>query len=306
MLDRSRIGAYDPDMSKLDIDIRARMLAGLVEGLGVRATARAHGVSVNAVQRLIRAVGPACQTLHDQRVRNLPCRKIQADEVWCFVGARQKRVRPERAAEWGDTWIWAALCEDTKIVPSWTVGPRNAVTARRLLTDLHARMEGRIQLTTDGLQAYRAAIGAFYDYDKNPDDVGVDYARVIKQFATPNSRWNDKHNRYEQPEVTGVTRERICGNPDVKNASTSYAERLNLGLRMHNRKVARLTNAHAKAREMLVHSLALTYTHYNWIKPHQALGGRTPAMACGLTDRRWTLADFVRLADVWSGNRAAA
>jgi IS1 family transposase len=278
-------------MNRLDSATRARILAALCEGMAVRPITRMLGVGKNTVQRLIRDAGDACLRFHDAKVRGLKCRRVQADETWCFVGARAKHVRPERRGEWGDTWLWASVCSTSKIVPAWYLGARDSQAASAFLCDLASRIDGRWELNTDGYRPYINGIAAAMD------KVGrqIDYAAVIKSFATPNGRWNDRENRYAQPEVTSIRKVAICGDPDTETASTSFAERMNLGVRQHNRKMARLTNAHAKKREMLNYTLAISYWYYNWVRPHETLGGKTPAMANDLTDHRLSLADLVAL-----------
>lgn len=278
-------------MNRLDTDIRARMVSCLVEGTGVRPTARIVNVSINAVQRLIREIGPKCKRLHDERVRGLSCQKIQADEAWAFTYCRQKNVgRAKMAPAWsGDTWVWTAMCSTTKIVPAWVIGARNVRYGRVLIRDLASRITGPFEMNTDGLKAYGAALG----FTPWP----VDHAQVIKVYATPSGTWNDRENRYQAPALKSIRKERVWGNPDTENASTSFVERMNLGLRMQNQKLRRLTNGFAKRLEMLQHSMAIYYTFYNFCRPHQSLGGQTPAQVQGLTDRRWSVADLVTLSE---------
>jgi IS1 family transposase len=276
-------------MNRLDPKTRATVVSCLCEGMAVRAIVRATGVAKNTIQKLIADVGAACVRFHDERVRGLRCERIEADELHAFIGARQKNVRSAKAGQWGDIWLWSTLCATTKIVPSWMLGPRDGISAITLIGDLCPRLANPVELNTDGLRAYQYAIAADHDHKI------ASYARVIKHFDTPNGRWNDKHNRYQQPAVTAVTKEAVFGNPDVAHASTSYAERLNLGLRQHNRKISRLTNAHAKKLRMLNFSMAIGYCYYNWCRPHETLSGRTPAMVQGLTDRRWAVSDLLEL-----------
>lgn len=279
-------------MNRLSVEARARILACLCEGMGVRPTARIVGVAVNTVQSLIRSMGPTCVAFHDERVRGLTCAKIQADEAWAFNYCRAKNVKHAKAAppEAGDVWIWTAICAESKIVPTWLIGARDAESACAFLGDLGPRIGGRFELNTDGLQAYRAGLVAV---DVNQ----VDYAQVVKQYATPNGRWNDRENRYQGPALRSITRKRIMGEPDTNRASTSFSERLNLGIRMQGAKMRRLSNTHAKRIEMLHHSMAIYYTFYNWVRPHQTLGGKTPAQVQGIASGRLQMADLVSMAD---------
>lgn len=278
-------------MNRLDIDTRARVLACLCEGNGIRPTARIVGVAINSVQALIRTMGPACERFHDDQVRGLSCERISADEAWAFNYCRAKNVKRARAAppEAGDVWLWTALCTQTKIVPTWLIGPRNATSAHAFLGDIGPRVEGRFELNTDGLPAYRAGVAPLVDQ--------ADFAQVIKTYATPSGTWNDRENRYQEPRLVSVHKHRVFGNPDLDSAQTSHSERLNLGIRMQGAKMRRLSNTHAKRIEMLRWSMAIYYTFYNWVRPHQTLGGSTPAVAQGIASRRMTFADLIEAAE---------
>ena len=280
-------------MNRLRLADRVRLLGCLSEGLGVRPTARVIGCSINTVQKMIVDAGLACQAIHDTYVRGLPCRKIQADEMWAFCYARKKNLPKNLRGVWGygDVWLWSTICETTKIVPAYCYAPRNAQGAIRLMNDLAPRLKNRIELNTDGFSAYWEGTWVAFKTE-------IDYAKIIKVYETPNGRWNANENRYQQPDVIAVRREKVCGNPTVSDASTSYIERLNLGTRMHNKKMSRLTNGHAKKLAMLEHSTAIQFCHYNFIRPHAALDrGTTPAMACGIADRPWTWEDVLAVVD---------
>jgi IS1 family transposase len=279
-------------MNRLSVEDRARIVSCLVEGMGVRPTARVVGVSVNTVQKLIRDLAPACWRYHDEKVRGLSCEKIQADEAWAFNYCREKNVVRAKAAPKaaGDVWVWTAICAQTKIVPTWYVGDRDSEAAWAFMGDLGHRIEGRFELNTDGLPAYRHGL-------MNANSSRIDYAQIVKTYATPSGVWNDRENRYQGPRLKSVRRRRIRGNPDVPAASTSFSERMNLGIRMQGAKMRRLSNTHAKRIEMLRNSMTIYYVFYNFCRPHQSLGGQTPAMAAGLTDRWLTTEDLVALGE---------
>lgn len=280
-------------MNRLDDITRSRVLACIVEGMGSRAAGRATGVAFNTVQKLIHDAGPLCERLHRERVRGLACKKIECDEAWAFVYARAKNVPAHKKGDGsGDVWIWTALDPASKIIPAWTVGGRGRSEAFALLTMLRDAVPKRFELNTDGHNAYWSALGVL-NAAKDANDPGVDYARVVKKFQTPNERWNDRDNRYAQPALKSLTKERICGNPDMAHAGTSRSERMNLSLRMQNGKLSRLSNKFAKWVTMLAANLAIYYAYYNWCRPHLGIGGKTPAMENGLTDHRWTIAELL-------------
>ncbi len=285
-------------MNRLSDRRRAQILSCLVEGMSIRATSRIAGAAKNTIQKLSRDVGIACGLFQHERLRNLPCTHIQADEAWAFCGMKERNVPRDKQGVfgYGNVWVWTALCMDTKIVPSWVLGNRDQEAAMALLCDLQKRLAHRITLNTDGLRAYHTGVVVAFGGD-------VDYARVVKNFSTPNRRWSGVDNRYSPPIVTNVKRERVCGNPKVAEASTSYVERFNLGLRMGMRRMTRLTNGHSRKVENFGYALNLHYTHYNWCRKHESLNGATPAMANGLTSRVWTTKDLIGLLPAWNRDK---
>jgi IS1 family transposase len=234
-------------------------------------------------------MGPACRALHAQVVTDLACQRIQADEAWAFVYARRRNVPPDmKGSGAGDVWIWTALCADTKVVPAWHVGHRTWTDAVALYEMLNAAVPHKFELNTDGHNSYWAALTRLNEIP--------DYAKVIKTYATPSGLWDSRENKYQQPRLRSIDKVRVCGNPDVERASTSFAERMNLGIRMSVGKMARLSNKHAKRIAMLDAHMSIYYTHYNLCRAHQTLGGMTPAMVNRLTDHRWSAAELVEAA----------
>ncbi len=279
---------YSRAMNRLDTKKRTLILRLLVEGNSIRSTTRIADVSKNTVAKLLIDAGKACEAYQDKVLRDLPCRRIQVDEIWSFIYAKEKNVPRAKAAppEAGDVWTWTAICADTKLVPSWRVGDRSSETAIELMDDLRARLACRVQLTTDGLKAYLEAVEGAFGGD-------VDYAMPVKLYGQPDAG-KSASRRYSPAECTGIIKRKIEGNPDPAAVSTSYVERNNPTIRMAIRRFTRLTNAFSKKIENHTYSVALHFMHYNFCRIHGSLRV-TPAMAAGVTDRLWDVEDIVRL-----------
>jgi IS1 family transposase len=255
----------------------------LVEGNGINATARIAGVSKLTVLRLLADVGSLCADLHDSMVRDLICARVQIDEIWAFVGCKERSKKEGKQGD-GDCWTWVALDADTKLVIAYLVGLRDAGYAHEFLHDVASRLKSRIQLTTDGLTMYvNATIDAF-------GFEGVDFAMLLKLFQNPRGKSADV--RYSPGKCTCCLPRTVLGKPDANHISTSYIERQNLTVRMQNRRFTRLTNAFSKRWVNHEHAIALHYFYYNFCRRHQTLG-TTPAKAAGVTNRVWTIQDLV-------------
>jgi IS1 family transposase len=274
-------------MNKLDNAKRTQVVSALVEGNSIRSILRMTGVSKNTIAKLLVELGTACSEYLDKTLVNLKSERIQCDEIWSFVGAKQKNVTPKLAAKGhaGDTWTWIAIDADTKLICSWLVGKRDWETAHEFVNDLERRLSNRVQLTSDGLKLYLNAINYAFEGD-------IDYAILHKLYGGT----NPGSGRYSPAKCVGSHTEAKIGNPDAKHISTSYVERQNLTIRMSNRRFTRLTNAFSKKIENHVASLAIHYMHYNFVRIHQTLRV-TPAMAAGVTDRLWSIDNLVGLLD---------
>ena len=275
-------------MRKLPADERARILHLLCEGNSIRAVTRITGTSKNTVVKLLIAAGRACAAYHDEHVRDLSTKRCQVDEIWTFTAAKQKNVaamkKPVPGA--GDTWTWACIDADSKLVISWLVGGRDGEYALAFMDDVAKRLANRVQLASDGHKAYLEAVEGAFGAD-------VDYAMLIKLYGSvPESA----KGRYSPAECIGARKERIEGTPDPRHVSTSYAERQNLTMRMHMRRFTRLTNAFSKKIENHDHAVALHFCYYNFVKIHGSLR-MTPAMAAGVTDRLWEISDIGALVE---------
>jgi IS1 family transposase len=258
------------------------------EGNSLRATARIADVAFNTVAKLFVDAGKACAAYQDEALRNLPCKRLQLDEIWSFVYAKQKNVRRAKSApeDAGDVWTWVAIDADTKLVASWRIGDRSSITAMAFVDDLASRIAGRVQITTDGHRPYLEAIEGAFGGD-------VDYAVLHKIYGTaPDSA----KGRYSPAECIGIEKHRVEGNPDPKHVSTSFVERQNLTMRMSIRRFTRLTNAFSKKLENHALSVALHYMNYNFARQHKTLRV-SPAMAAGVTDRLWSIEDIANIVE---------
>lgn len=274
-------------MNKLSNERRAQMLACLVEGSSLRATSRITGVAINTVLKFVADVGRVCEDYQSRTFWRLPCKRIQCDEIWSFIGSKERNTAlGKKEHGWGDVWTWVAIDADTKLVPCWMMGTRSSNAARPFMVDLAARMAGRIQITSDGLNAYAGAVDEAFGN-------AVDFGQVVKIYETQPAT----DGRYSPPICVEARKTILTGAPSPKHISTSYVERQNLTMRMHMRRFTRLTNGHSKKLENHHHAIALHFMQYNFCKVHSSIG-RTPAMACGIADRVWSLYDIAELLDV--------
>ena len=275
-------------MNKLPLETRSLIVNMLCEGQSMRATARLADVSFNTVAKLLIDAGKVCADLHDELVQGVTASRVQCDEVWSFTYAKQKNVAAAKAApqKAGDTWTWTALDADTKLIVSSMVGGRDAEYANAFMGDVASRLANRVQMTTDGHKAYLEAIEGSFGAD-------IDYAQLIKVYGNAPETFKG---RYSPADCTGIVRRTVEGRPDEKDISTSFVERQNLTMRMQMRRFTRLTNAFSKKFENHMHMVALYTVWYNFIRIHTTLRV-TPAMAAGLSETVWDMADLVRIMD---------
>ena len=286
-------------MNKLNIKDRAQIVALLVEGNSVNFTCRITGASKNTVLKLLTEVGQACALYQDRVMNGLTCKKIQCDEIWSFVGCKEKNV-PNDQKDFlgvGDVYTWTAIDADTKLVPCWNVGLRDAAAAKIFIDDLASRLTSRIQLTTDGHKAYIDAIEDAFGSN-------VDYAMLIKLYGSEGVQ-KESSRRYSPAECTDTEKRRIEGDPNIKDVSTSYVERANLTMRMHMRRFTRLTNAFSKKLENHMHAVSLHFMYYNFCRIHKSLRV-TPAMEVGIDDHAWSVEEVVMMAETVQKNFVTA
>jgi IS1 family transposase len=272
-------------MNRLSTAQRAHVVSVLVEGNSLRATSRITGVARMTIEKLLRDLGAACEIYQSETLRNLPCKRVQCDEIWSFCYAKAKNVPAEKKGTfgYGDIWTWTAICADTKLAVSWLVGTRDAGAAHQFMQDVASRLRHRIQLTTDAHKPYLAAVEDAFGSD-------IDYATLQKLYGEDPQP--DK--RYSPAKCLGVECKIRQGDPNPKHISTSYVERQNLTMRMSMRRFTRLTNAFSKKAEMHAHSVALHFMYYNFAKVHQTLRV-TPAMEAGISDHVWSVEEIIQL-----------
>jgi IS1 family transposase len=272
---------------------RVQIVSALVEGCGIRATARMANVSKDTIMKLWREIGEACIRYQDATIRNLTCKRLQVDEIWSFVYAKDKNVPADKRDAFGCGSVWTFTCidADTKLMPSFLVGSRDAGCATEFLQDIASRLVNRVQLTTDGHKMYLSA---------TEDAFGgaVDFAQLVKIYGpTPTG-----DTRYSPPECLGCQKHAVTGSPDEAHISTSYVERANLTIRMSLRRFTRLTNAFSKKLENHAAALGLFHAHYNLCRIHKSLRV-TPAMAAGVTTKVWGIEDLVALLPTAEGKK---
>jgi len=280
-------------MNKLSAERRAAVIRCLVEGNSIRATVRMTGAAKNTVAKLLVDLGEACREYQDRTLRGLASQRVQCDEIWSFVGCKEKNVPEGRRAEEGigDVWTWTAIDADTKLMICWHVDDRSPEAASDFVADLKERLVNRVQLTTDGLKVYLTAVENAFGSD-------IDFAQLVKLYGeSPESE-----KRYSPAVCIAAEKQPIMGRPDSKHISTSYVERQNLTMRMSMRRFTRLTNAFSKKLENHAAAVSLHFMYYNFAHPHQSLKeqpgvGRTPAMAAGVADHAWSVEEIVKLLD---------
>lgn len=271
-------------MNRLSTAERTAVVKALVEGCSIRGTVRLTGISKNTITKLLLQLGATCTRYQDEHLRNLPCKRVQCDEIWSFIGGKDKNLSTEKKEQGlGSVWTWTAICADTKIIPSWLVGTRDAVSAHQFMNDVASRLRYRVQLTTDAHKPYLSAVEDAFGSD-------IDYATLQKMYG--NDPEDEK--RCSPAQCIGVECKIVQGDPNPKHISTSYVERQNLTMRMSMRRFTRLTNAFSKKVENHAAAVALYFMYYNFGRVHQTLRV-TPAMEAGVSTHVWSVEEIVSL-----------
>ena len=271
-------------INRLTTAKQTAVVAALCEGNSIRATVRMTGVAKNTIVKLLKDIGAACSKYQDETIRGIRSKRVQCDEIWSFVGSKEKNTTDEKKAEgWGDCWTWTALDADTKLMISFRLGDRTLATAYDFMHDVAERLANRIQLTTDGHSVYLEAVKSAFGMD-------IDYAMLNKVYRSN----PEGQTRYSPAKCIGCEMKIISGDPNPQHVSTSYVERANLTMRMSMRRFTRLTNAFSKKVENHAAAVALYFMYYNFARIHQTLRV-TPAMEAGIADHVWSIEEIVGL-----------
>lgn len=279
----NNVNTKDAMANNLKFEKKVAVIAMLCEGSSIRAIERITGVNQNTIMSLGRRVGDGCAKIMDEKMRGLNCEQIEVDEIWGFIGAKQKNAA--RAGMYGDVWTFIAIDSDSKLIPSYLVGKRDAYHAKAFMADLAGRLSRRVQLSSDALAAYPDAVERAFGSE-------VDYGQLVKTYAVTNLN-KDAASRYSPAEVVKTERKRISGSPVKEMVTTSHVEKQNHTLRMHCRRLTRLTNAFSRKFENFQAAVGLNFAYYNFCKVHKAIR-MTPAMSAGVERSIWTVAELLK------------
>jgi IS1 family transposase len=283
-------------MNKLSREDRARILHLLCEGQSIRAAARLTGASKNTIAKLLVTAGQACMAYQDRTLVNLKCQRIEVDELWSFVGSKEKNIPADKknTGEMGDVWTWVSMCAESKLVPAWYIGDRDSEAAMFFMDNLAKRLASRVQLTSDGHAPYLQAVEGAFACD-------IDFAQLVKIYGVTEGKGPEK--RYSPAQCLGARKHVVEGKPDKLKVSTSYVERNNGIIRQHCKRYARITLAFSKKLENHVYAFALHVMYHNFVKQHGA-HRLSPAMAAGVETKLWEISDIVKMIEEWERDNA--
>lgn len=267
-------------------DKQIAVIGALAEGSSIRSIERITGVHRDTIMRLGVRVGKGCEMLLDSKMQDLGCRYLQFDEVWGFIGKKERHVHIDDDPEMGDVWTYCAIDAETKLVPCFRVGKRNFETTSAFVQDVASRRRNRVQISTDALHGYVEAVERSFGAD-------VDYGQIVKVYVHDDAQHPER--KYSAPHFASAMRRPVVGEPDMELVSTSHVERLNATTRLHMRRLTRLTLAFSKKLDNFKAAVALHFAYYNLVKRHNTLRC-TPAMAAGVERDFWTVADLVEVA----------
>jgi IS1 family transposase len=272
----------------LKFEKKVSVVSMLCEGSSINAVERITGVNANTIMSLGKRVGDACAKLHDAKMRGVASREIEVDEIWGFIGKKRNNASAlDVARGLGDVWTFIAIDADTKLIPSYLVGKRDSYHAKSFMGDLAMRLSRRVQISSDGMNAYPEAVERAFGSE-------VDFGQLVKTYSVEHlGNFKEAAKRYSPAEVVSVERTVVCGMPDVERICTSHVEKQNHTLRMHCRRLTRLTNAFSKKRENFEAAVALNFAYYNFCKMHLTIRC-TPAMEAGIEKSQWSVADLLK------------
>ena len=273
---------YYLPMNELKTEKKVLAISMLCEGSSIRTIERVTGVHRDTIMRLGVRIGEGCKAIMDNKMRNLECNHLEVDEIWGFIGAKNKNAA--RTGNYGDVWTFIAIDAETKLIPNFIVGKRDGYHADTFIADLAGRLAKRVQVSSDALAAYADAMERGFGCE-------VDYGQVSKTYSVT-ALTKDAAGRYSPADVIKVEKTVISGMPDVDRICTSHIEKQNHTLRMHCRRLTRLTNAFSKKLENFEAAVAMNFCYYNFVKTHGAIR-MTPAMAAGIEKSHWTVAELV-------------
>jgi IS1 family transposase len=270
----------------LNTDKQIAVIGALTEGSSIRSIERMTGIHRDTIMRLGVRVGQGCARLLDAKMRDLTCHYLQFDEIWGFIGKKERHLLVNDNPDYGNVWTFCAIDADTKLVPAYRVGKRDIHTAKAFVGDLAGRLSNRVQISSDALRAYVDAIEQTFGAD-------VDFGQIVKTYEHDYSQHPEY--KYSAPKFVAVEKRPVTGNPNMDLVSTSYIERLNCATRQHVRRLTRLTLAFSKKLENFEAAVALHFAYYNFVKRHNSLRC-TPAMAAGIERDFWDVSDLIEAA----------
>lgn len=269
-------------MSQLSRARQIQVIGCLTEGMSIRAIERLTGIHRDTIMRLGAKVGRGCAELHDRTMVGLRVGRLELDELWSYVGKKQRHLRRGDSAEKGDQWTYVALASSTRAIISYRTGKRDSGNTQEFIADLRERVLGSPEISSDGFKPYFPAVRDAFSSGSH----GV----IEKTFSVTHIGMTQAHRRYSPATVIAVEREAVYGVP--AQISTSYVERSHLTLRQSCKRFVRLGTGFSKKLENHAAAVSLYVSHYNFCRVHESLR-QTPAMALGIADRAWSLGQLI-------------
>ncbi len=267
----------------LPIDKQVTVIGALAEGSSIRSIERITGIHRDTIMRLGVRVGKGCGMLLDSKMQDLSCNYLQFDEVWGFIGKKERHVSVDDDPEMGDVWTYCAIDSETKLVPTFKCGKRTLENTTEFVQDVVSRMRHRVQVSSDAMHSYIEAMERTFGSD-------VDYGQCVKVYTHDAAQHPER--KYSAPSFASAYRRPVVGVPEIEFISTSHVERLNATTRLHVKRLSRLTLAFSKKLENFKAAVALHFAYYNFVKRHNTLRC-TPAMAAGIEKDFWSVGNLV-------------